>query len=72
MNRSNTFTINKQRKDVQEFENLFDELFETKKDGAMDVMRFVYDKPHQYLMMNLDSQRMYKGFDELILKEPEY
>lgn len=55
-----------------EFENLFDELFETKKDGAMDVMRFVYDKPHQYLMMNVDSQRMYKGFDELILKEPEY
>ena len=54
-----------------EFENLFNELFETKKDGAMDIMNFVYDKPHQYLMMNVDSQKMYKGFDELLLKEKE-
>ena len=54
-----------------EFENLFNELFETKKNNAMDIMNFVYDKPHQYLMMNVDSQKMYKGFDELIIKEKE-
>jgi hypothetical protein len=54
-----------------EFENLFDELFETKKDLAHDIMNFVYDKPHQYLMLNIESQRMYRGFDEIIVKKPE-
>jgi len=55
-----------------EFQNLFDELFETKKEMAMNVMRFVFDgKPHQYLMMNIESQKLYKGFDEIILKEDE-
>ena len=54
-----------------EFQVLFDELFETKKDRAVDVMRYAFDKPHQYLMMNIDSQRLYKGFDELILKADE-
>jgi KaiC/GvpD/RAD55 family RecA-like ATPase len=50
-----------------EFQTLFDELFETAKDKAIDVMNVAYDKPHQYLMLNVESQRMYKGFDEIIL-----
>ena len=52
-----------------EFENLFDELFETKKDLANDIMKFVYDKPHQFLMMNIESQRLYKSFDEVIINK---
>lgn len=51
----------------KEFETLFEELFETQKDNAMDIMNFVYDKPHQYLFLNVDSQRMYKHFDEVIV-----
>ena len=54
-----------------EFQTLFDELFETAKDNAIHVMNVVYDKPHQYLMLNVESQRMYKGFDEIILKSSE-
>jgi len=54
-----------------EFEQLFEELFETAKDNTMDIMRIVYDKPHQYLMLNIESQRMYKGFDEIILKQDD-
>jgi KaiC/GvpD/RAD55 family RecA-like ATPase len=54
-----------------EFQNLFDELFETKKDLAMDVMRFTYDVPHQYLFLNVESQKMYKNFDEIIFPEKE-
>lgn len=48
---------------------LFDELIETKKDLALDVMKFVYDKPHQYLFLNVESQRMYKMFDEIIIQK---
>ena len=50
-----------------EFENLFDELFETNKDLAIDIMSIGYDKPHDYLMLNVDTQRIYKGFDEIII-----
>jgi AAA+ ATPase superfamily predicted ATPase len=52
-----------------EFEKLFEELIETKKDQALAVMKFVYDKPHQYLFLNVESQRMYKMFDEIIFKQ---
>lgn len=52
-----------------EFEKLFEELFETAKDNAIHIMNVVYDKPHQYLMLNVESQKMYKGFDEIILKQ---
>jgi hypothetical protein len=54
-----------------EFENLFDELFEQKKDMALDIMKYVFTKPHDYLMLNVDSQRLYKNFDEIIVKQDE-
>lgn len=54
-----------------EFENLFNELFETAKDQTMDIMRLVYDKPHQYLMLNIEHQKLYKGFDEIIIHNEE-
>ena len=52
-----------------EFENLFDELFETNKDVAMDIMNEGYENPHDWLMLNVDSQRIYKNNgDEIIIK----
>ncbi len=50
-----------------EFENLFDELFETNKDLAIDIMNIGYEKPHDYLMLNVDTQKIYKGFDEIVI-----
>jgi len=50
-----------------EFQNLFDELFETKKDLALDIMNFTYDKPHTYLFLNIETQKLYKDFDEIII-----
>jgi DNA replication protein DnaC len=52
-----------------EFENLTDELFEMHKDMALDIMNIAYDKPHDYLVLNVDSQQMYKGFDQIIIKK---
>jgi KaiC/GvpD/RAD55 family RecA-like ATPase len=54
-----------------EMENFCEELFETKKDKAIEIMNYVYDKPHQYLMLNVENQKMYKGFDELIIHDEE-
>ena len=54
-----------------EFENLFDELFEQKKDILMDLMRYVFKNPHDYLMLNVDHQKFYKDFDEIIVHDNE-
>ena len=51
-----------------EFEKLFEELFETKKDIALQLLKF-YEQKHDYLMLNVDSQRIYKNFDEIIIDE---
>lgn len=52
-----------------EFLNLFDELFETKKDLAIDIMNLTYDKAHEYLFLNIETQKMYKNFDEIIFPD---
>jgi hypothetical protein len=53
-----------------EFERLYEELISLKKDDALALLDYVYDKPleHQYLMLNVTSRKMYKEFDEIILK----
>jgi hypothetical protein len=50
-----------------EFENLMGEMFEMHRDEALDLMNYVFTEPHDYLFLNVESQRMYKNFDELIL-----
>jgi ASC-1-like (ASCH) protein len=50
---------------------LFSELFETKKDMALDIMKHVYKSPHDYLVLNVASQKMFSGFDSVILPDDE-
>jgi hypothetical protein len=52
-----------------EFENLFEELFETNKDVALDIMNLAYDEPHNYIMLNVDTQKIYKKYDEILIKK---
>lgn len=54
---------------VNEMKDIFDELIESRKNEMMDIMKLVYDKPHQYLFVHLDSQRMFKDFDELLFDD---
>ena len=54
-----------------EMENFCEELFETKKDKAIEIMNFIYDKPHEYLMLDVENQKMYKGFDTVIIHDEE-
>lgn len=50
-----------------EMENIFYEVIELSKDYIMPLMKIVYDKPYQFLFINTDSQRLFKGFDEIII-----
>jgi hypothetical protein len=54
-----------------EFEKVMEELLEQKKDIIPELMRLVYDKKHSWLLINVDSQRTFKKFDEIIIKEEE-
>jgi len=52
-----------------ENENLFAELFEIHKDLALEIMNVAYQDPHDYLMLNVDTQKIYRKFDEIIIKK---
>jgi hypothetical protein len=54
------------RTSKEELENIFTEVIEKHKDCIPEITKLVYDKPYQYLFVNTDSMRMFKGFDELI------
>jgi hypothetical protein len=50
-------------------QNLFEELIEQKKEYMLDIMKFAYDKPHQFLFINTDTGRTFKGFDEIVIDD---
>ena len=49
-------------------EQIFDEVVELPKDYILPLIKLAYDEPHQYLFINTDSQRLFKGFDEIIIE----
>jgi hypothetical protein len=51
-----------------EFENFIHELFEQKKDKIIDLLQ-LYKNKGDYLFLNVESQRIYKMFDEIIFYE---
>jgi len=55
----------------KELELVFHELFESRKERFMDIMRMAYDEKHNFLFLNVPSQRMFKNWNELIIKEDD-
>jgi hypothetical protein len=53
----------------KEMEIIFNELIENKKDLFIDVMKIVFDEKHNFLFVNIPTQRMFKNWDELIIHE---
>ena len=52
-----------------EMVNFTEELFERKKDKAIEIMNFAYKKKHDYIFLNVEGQKMYRCFDEIILHD---
>jgi hypothetical protein len=46
--------------------NITSEMIEQHNDKINDIVKIVYDKPHNFLFINVDSQRMFKNWDEMI------
>jgi adenylate kinase family enzyme len=51
--------------------NITSEMIEQHNDKISDIVKIVYDKPHNFLFINVDSQRMFKNWDELIFNEDD-
>jgi len=52
-------------------QKVFNEIVETHRDKFDDIRKLVYDAPHNWLFVNVKSQRMFKCFDEIICDEDE-
>ena len=52
-----------------EFETIFQELIPGFKDKTDDIFLYAFDKPHDYLFINVDSNRFFKDFDEIIFEK---
>lgn len=63
---SNIFVFRVSKK---ELETIFDEVVEQKKSYVGDIAKVVFDEPYKYLFINTDSQRLFRCFDELIIRE---
>ena len=53
-----------------EFEKLFEELFETKREYALDLLN-LYKKRGDYLFLNVEFQRIFNDFNEIIFDNSE-
>ena len=65
---TNLFLYKPSKKEMQ---IIFEELIESKKTLFQDVMKMTFDSAHNFLFVNVPSQRMFKNFDELIMSEEE-
>ena len=51
-----------------ESECLFDELFEYTKQDTLAIIKYAFTNAHDYVFLNVDNQKMYKDYNEIILK----
>jgi hypothetical protein len=57
------FKINK-----TEMENIFSEQFEQHKELFIEILKFVFQKNHDFMYLNTNSQRMFSNWDELLIE----
>jgi GTPase SAR1 family protein len=55
------FKVNK-----QQLSDIWEEIVEQPKELIDKIRKLVFDKPHQYLFINVENQRMFKNFDEIV------
>jgi hypothetical protein len=48
---------------------IFSELLEQKDEYILPIIKSVYDKPHNWLFVNLDTQKMYRNWDRILIKD---
>jgi len=63
---SNIFVFKVSKK---ELETIFEEVIERPKELVLPISKLVYDKPYQFLFINVDTGRLFKNWDEIIIDD---
>lgn len=53
-----------------EAENIIEEVLEQKKEIAINILQ-LFENPHDYLFVNIPTQKMYFNFDQVVIKDSE-
>ena len=51
-----------------EMKTIFEEVVELPSDYIIPLIKLVYDEPYNFLFVNTDSQRLFRGWDELLIE----
>ena len=51
-----------------ELKSIFDELIECAKDVMEQIAQLVFDKRFNFLFYNVDTMRLFKNFDEILIE----
>lgn len=54
-----------------EMSNIWSEIIEYSDEYIRPVMKMVYNEPYKFMFINTDSQRMFNGWDEMLLDADE-
>jgi hypothetical protein len=54
-----------------EMRNMWSELVERDDDYIRPIMKMVFNEPYKFLFINVDSNRLFNGWDEIIFPEDE-
>jgi AAA15 family ATPase/GTPase len=54
-----------------EMGNIWDEIIEHPDEYMHPIMKMVYNEPYKFLFINTDSQRLFDGWDEIMIDEDE-
>lgn len=63
---SNIFLFRVSKKEMDEIAS---EVVESKQKYMNDISKLVYNKPYKYLFINVNTQRLFDGFDEIIIDD---
>ena len=56
-------------KNKKEYESIFEELIFLQKDQGDELIKYVFKKPHDFLLSNIETGELYRNFNKLILSD---
>lgn len=65
---SNVFVFRVSKNELQQ---IFSEIVESKEKYINEIAKMVYNEPYKYLFINVNTQRLFDGWNELIFNEDE-
>jgi hypothetical protein len=57
--------------DKNQTEKIFNDMVELHKDKFDTIRDIVFDKPYEWCFLSKTNQRIYKGFDEIIIENDD-